>query len=50
MLKITEELRDNLIKYLSSKPYLEVAQGIAELSKLEKIVEPKEQKIKEDKK
>lgn len=44
MLKITEELRDSLIKYLSSRPYAEVAQGIVELSRLEKIVEPKPSK------
>jgi hypothetical protein len=51
MLKITEELRDNLIAYLSTKPYKEVAQGISELSRLEKIVEqPKTPDIPEDKK
>lgn len=47
MLKITEELRDMLMAYLATRPYKEVAQGINELSKLEKMAEPKTE---EDKK
>jgi len=37
--KITEELIQVLGQYLTSKPYAEVAQLIAELSKLEEIKE-----------
>lgn len=39
---ITEEVLSNLVKYLASKPYAEVAQGIQALSKLEEFPqEPK---------
>ena len=37
--KIKEETLNNLLKYLVSKPYAEVFQGIEELKNLEQIKE-----------
>lgn len=46
MLQITEQLRDILVRYLATRPYQEVVQGIAELSQLKKIEEPKQEEAK----
>lgn len=39
---ITEEELNNLISYLTTRPYAEVAEGIEALKKLERLEEPKE--------
>lgn len=46
MLKITEELRDELVEYLSFRPYRESAVAISKLSRLEKIEEIKKEEVK----
>ncbi len=39
MLQISEQLRDVLVKYLATRPYQEVAQGITELVNLKPYIE-----------
>ena len=39
MYKLSEEMLNELLKYLGSRPYAEVYQVIAALSKLEKVEE-----------
>ena len=51
MYKITKELREVLINYLSGKPYIEIHAVIGELLKLEEIKDTKviatEEEVKE---
>ncbi len=49
MLKITEQLRDEILRYLCQKPYMEVVNKVMALSALQKVEEVKEDK-KENKK
>lgn len=42
MFKISEELAQNVLNYLATKPFKEVFQIIGEFQKLEKIEEKKE--------
>ena len=45
MYKITKEIRDALIQYLSTRPYAEVAGGIQALQSLKEIKEENNEEI-----
>lgn len=48
MFKITEQLANTILNYLASRPYVEVANMIAGLQRLERLQETKDNEKQDD--